>query len=121
MLVKLLAFLLLIGVTYIGIVFIAPTLADRYGNAPLNKKFRSLKSASEIDTVNSGASLYDRASNIAKPYIDESRATATQIQTTIDTKTEQAKEAAETARKAYEAAQEAKKSFDTLTNFGSGK
>lgn len=47
--------------------------------------------------------MIDRVTDIARPYIDESKAVTKQITETINTKTEQAKQAADSVEKAYNA------------------
>lgn len=41
--------------------------------------------------------------DIAKPYIDESKTVTKQVQETVTTKTEQVKQAADSVQKAYKA------------------
>jgi hypothetical protein len=120
MIAKLFAFLLLIAVIYVWLIFLAPELADQYGNPEWNSRIRLIKNISEIDSSSGATSLYEKATDIAKPYIDETRATATQIKTTVDVKTEQAKQVIEAAEKVYDATQEAKSKINTLTNFWTG-
>jgi hypothetical protein len=81
-----------------------------------------MKRAAELDRTDMlTGSLVDKAADIAKPYIDESKKmmddtkkTIESVNTVVNEKTEQAKQAAQTAQEAYDKAQEAKNKLDTL-------
>lgn len=60
------------------------------------------------------------AQDIAKPYIDETKNRANQIKTTLDTKTTEVKQAAESVQGAYKAVEWAKNDIQKLSTFGSG-
>lgn len=122
MLTRLFAFLLLVGILYILGVFFIPNFADTYGNREFNTKIRSLKW--EFENFSSGGieakSLIQSAQDIAKPYIDETKNRANQIKTTLDTKTTEVKQAAESVQGAYKAVEWAKNDIQKLSTFGSG-
>jgi hypothetical protein len=101
------SFLLLLSVIYLGTIFILPEIADTYGNKSWNDTVRALKSKIETDSgaLSGRTPLIDRVNDIAKPYIDETKSVVGQVQTTIDTKTEQVKQASESVQKAYDALQ----------------
>lgn len=119
---KLFASVLILLTTYVASVFVFPDLADRYGDIEINTQIRSLKS--KLDTFGSwglqSTSLIENAQNIAKPYIDETKNTAAQIQKTLLEKTEQAQKAANSIEKAYTAVESAKNDVKTIINANSG-
>lgn len=117
MFAKIIAFLILIAVVYVGSIFIIPDLADTYGNPSLNAQIRTLKGKlntfAEKDA--STKSLIDSAKGIASPYIQETRDTAANIQKTIEQKTEQVKETKASIDNAYQAVDTAKTNIQNLT------
>lgn len=119
---KLIAFLFIIGIIYIGAIFILPEVTDTYGNKSWNDAVRSFKAKLDTDNAHfwSGASLMEGITDIAKPYIDESKTVTKQVQETVTTKTEQVKQAADSVQKAYKAVEWAKNDVQKLTNFGTG-
>lgn len=129
MISKFIALFVLLVVVYVGLIFLAPDFTDTYGISSLNEKVRMLKRASELDrTFSDTGSLVDKANDIAKPYVDESKKMIDTTKQTIETvnsvvteKTEQAKQVINTAQEAYDKAQDAKEKLDTLTNFWTGK
>lgn len=129
MLSKLISLITIIVVIYLGLVFLAPDFIDTYGSISLNEKIRMAKRASELDrTLNTTWSLIDKATDIAKPYIDESKNVVNESKDTIinvnnvlTEKTEQAKQVIESAQDTYNKAQETKSKIDWLSNFGTGK
>ncbi len=122
MFTKLLAFFCIITIVYIGTIFMLPEIADTYGMKSWNDTIRSLKAKLDTDNAHfgSGKTLIDGISDIAKPYIDESRAVTKQVQETVTTKTEQVKKAADSVEKAYQAVEWAKKDVQKLTDFWTG-
>jgi hypothetical protein len=122
MLSRIFAIVLILSILYIGSVFLLPDIADTYGHKSWNDSLRSLKSRIDTDNADfsSGWAIIDRVTDIAKPYIDESKAVTKQIQETVTTKTEQVKQAADSVEKAYKAVEWAKTDMQKLTTFGSG-
>lgn len=129
MISKLIAVLVIFIVVYTWLIFLTPNFIDTYGITSFNEKVRMIKRASELDrSFESTGSLVEQASDIAKPYIDESKKIVEETKSTIETvntvvteKTEQAKQAIQTAQEAYDKAQEAKNKIENLTNFGTWK
>ncbi len=119
---KLIAFLFIIVILYIGAIFILPEMADTYGSKSWNNIVRSFKAKIDTDNAHfgSGKTLIDGISDIAKPYIDESKAVTKQVQETVTTKTEQVKKAADSVEKAYQAVEWAKNDVQNVTKFGTG-
>jgi hypothetical protein len=123
MFTKFLAFLMLIGIVYIGGVFLLPDITDSYWIKSWNTTIRNLKAKLESDhptNFSSGSTLIEKVTDIAKPYVDESKAVTNQVKTTIETKTEQVKQAADSVEKAYKAVEWAKSDVEKLTQFWSG-
>lgn len=129
MISRIIAAITILVVIYVWLIFLAPELADTYGIQSVNEKVRMMKRAAELDRTDMlTGSLVDKAADIAKPYIDESKKmmddtkkTIESVNTVVNEKTEQAKQAAQTAQEAYDKAQEVKNKLDTLTNFWTGK
>lgn len=68
MFARLIAFLILISVSYTLTVFFAPTFADKYGNKDLNARIRSIKEGS-LGLGSGGlspSSLFDQVTNSTK-------------------------------------------------------
>ncbi len=129
MFIKLFAFLILTGTAYILGVFFFPESTDTYGNKEWNMKIREYKKSLENFSSWSleAKSLIQNVQDIAKPYIDESQKTiqevqitAKEIKTTIDTKTQEVKQAADSVEKAYKAVEWAKNDIQKLSPFGTG-
>jgi methyl-accepting chemotaxis protein len=64
--------------------------------------------------------LMQNITDIAEPYIDQTRATTKEIQTTIKTKTQEVKQAADSVKKAYDAVEDAKNNVRKISTFGTG-
>ncbi len=122
MFTKLFALFILIGVLYTGAIFIIPDVADSYGMKSWNDTLRWFKSKLDTDTAHfsSGSTLIDNITDIARPYIDETKAVTKQVQETVTIKSMQVKQAADSVEKAYQAVEWAKKDVQKLTEFGSG-
>lgn len=128
MIAKLFWLIVLLSVSYVGAVFIAPEKADLYGNASLNATLRiwKLRLESTWSGWVSSKSLIENARDIAKPYIDESQKavkevqdTAVEIKTTIDTKTEQVSKAIDSTQKAINSVNKAKEDIGNTLRFSS--
>lgn len=144
MFAKLLAFILLLVVSYTLSIFAIPEIVDQYGNKDFNTKVRDIKekslhfasgsdSASSIadkildvskwiateaqGKIASGAEITNTVIDTSKVLIDEGKQTLENTEQILTEKTEQAKKAAESAQKAYEAVDQAKQDFKNLTNF----
>lgn len=105
-----------------GSVFLFPDFTDSIGNASWNTKLRNIKNSLESA---SGVLITDKpliksVTDIAKPYIDETRTTTEKMQTTIETKTQEIQQAADSVKKAYDALEWAKNDVKKITTFGSG-
>lgn len=116
MFARLFALIILVGMIYLVGVFLMPDITDQYGNASWNAKIREMKSNMESYT-GSSSSLFDAAKNTAQGYIDESKQTVNQIQTTVTEKTEQVKKATDSVQNAYTAVEKAKNDIQKLGNF----
>lgn len=144
MFIKFIAFISLLGGSYLLSVFVLPEVADQYGNKELNAKIRDIKEkslhfasgsdsawsiADKIFDVSkwiaieaqvklaSGAEITNSVIDTGRVFIDETKQTLENTEQVLTEKTEQAKKAAESAQKAYEATQQAKIDFQNLTNF----
>ncbi len=122
MLSRIIAFFILIITLYIGTVFLFPDFADTIGSTLWNEKIRNLKTSLDSATgaLISEKPLMENITDIAVPYIEEAQNTTNKIQTTIETKTEQVREAADSVKKAYDAVESAKNSVQKITTFGTG-
>ncbi|GAB0174546.1 MAG: hypothetical protein HHAS10_04250 [Candidatus Altimarinota bacterium] len=126
---RLIAFLLLLGISYVGAIFLAPDFIDLYGNKEVNEKIRALKRETELDRIsNNSGTLLDKTKDIARPFIEQSKDIVNQTQeslnqlnTVVTEKSEQAKDVIESAQETYKKAQETKSKIEGLTNFGTGK
>lgn len=123
---RLFAFIILIVSGYILLVFLFPEIADQYGNKELNVKIRNIKEQSLMiwSWNETPDSLWKNFSNKAEELgassqkiIDDSKQTAAQIQTTIEEKTIQVQQAANSVEKAYNAVNAAKTDIERLTSF----
>lgn len=119
MLSRLLSLFLIISVFYTLSVFLMPESADRYGNIILNEKIRSFKSGIDTNT-GSPASLYDQFKTTTTSYVDETRSTANQIQSTVEIKSQELQNTARSVQDAYTALEKAKTDIQKLGTFGSG-
>ncbi len=122
MLTKLFAFFTIIGILYTGAIFVIPEITDTYGMKSWNNTVRWFKSNLDADRAHfsSGSTLMDSLTDIAKPYIDESKSVTRQVQETVNTKATQVKQAADSVGKAYEAVEWAKKDVQKVIEFGTG-
>lgn len=123
---RLLAFIVLVISGYVLLVFFLPEIADRYGNKEFNSKIRTIKEQSLTiwswnETPDSlwkdFSSKAEEIRDSGQQFIDDSRKTATQIQSTIEEKSTQAQQAAESVEKAYDAVNTAKTDIERLTTF----
>ena len=128
MIARIFSFILLSTTLYTVSVFAFPDFSDHYGNPEWNKKIRSWKSGLEL--YGSGSieprSIIQSAADIAKPYIDESQKTiekiqntATDVQSSIDIKSEQVKKALDSAEQAIKAVDRAKLDLQNTLRFSS--
>ncbi len=128
MIAKLFWLFIIALVVYGGAIFIAPDIADTYGNKEFNTVIRLWKL--RLESTGSGwvssKSLIESARDIAKPYIDESQKavkevqnTAEEIKTTIDTKTEQVSKAIDSTQKAINSVNKAKEDIGNTLRFSS--
>lgn len=122
MLSRIFAFFILLATIYIGIVFLFPSFADSIGNPLWNKKIRNIKTTleSESGALITEKPLIENITDIAQPYIDETRSKTEAIQTTITEKTEQVRQAADSVKQAVDAVDTAKESIKKATTFGTG-
>ena len=122
MLTKLFALFTIVGIVYTGVVFVFPETADTYGMKSWNDAIRWFKSKIDTDNAHfsSGSTLIDNITDIAKPYIDESKSVTKQLQETMTTKVEQVQKAADSVEKVYEAVEWARKDVQKVTEFGTG-
>lgn len=122
MFTKLFALFTIVGILYTGAVFVIPETADTYGMKSWNDAIRWFKSKIDTDNAHfsSGSTLIDNITDIAKPYIDESKSVTKQLQETMTTKVEQIQKAADSVEKIYEAVEWAKKDVQKVTEFGTG-
>jgi hypothetical protein len=116
MFTRLFALVLLIGVVYGGFIFLAPEFADMYGNREWNEKIRMIKRATELDQASSIGSIVDKATDVARPYIDNTQTVVRDLQGTIDTKTEQAKQVIDATQKMYQSVEDAKSKLQNFTS-----
>lgn len=123
---RLLAFIILVISGYVLLVFFLPEIADHYGNKEFNSKIRTIKEQSLTiwswnETPDSlwkdFSSKAEGIRDSGQQFIDDSRKTATQIQSTIEEKNTQAQQAAESVEKAYDAVNTAKTDIERLTTF----
>ena len=118
---RLLAGIFVVWMSYLLLVFIAPNIADQYWNKEINTKIRefknqSLQFASGSDTP---ISLFEKIQWTTTSYIEESKNTAKTLETTINTKVNQAKDATVAVENAYSGVMDAANKIKILT--GSGK
>lgn len=123
---RLLAFIILVISGYVLLVFFLPEIADHYGNKEFNSKIRTIKEQSLTiwswnETPDSlwkdFSSKAEEIRDSGQQFIDDSRKTATQIQSTIEEKNTQAQQAAESVEKAYDAVNTVKTDIERLMTF----
>ena len=120
MLSRLFALVCIIVLLYIMWVFLLPNIADQYGDKSLNAKIRdfknqSLQFASWSDTPQS---LFEKVKSNTDTYIKETKEQAKELETTVNTKIEQAKEASNAVQNAYSGVIDAKQKIQVLTGTG---
>ncbi len=124
MIARLFALILILLVVGVGTIFLFPDFADRIGNPTLNASIRKLKHQTENIGALSGSSnpksLIENLSNNAVEMTNEVRSTATQVKSTIDTKTQEVKQAADSVQNAYQAVEKAKNDIQKVSIFQTG-
>lgn len=106
---------------YILLIFTFPNIADQYWNKEINTKIRDFKNqtlqfASGSDTP---TSLFEKIKWTTTSYFDESKNTVKTIESTVNTKVSQAKDATVAVENAYSGVIDAANKIKILT--GSGK
>lgn len=116
MIARIIALLLLLSVSYVLWVFLAPDFMDIYGDSDINAKIREYKDLSL--RFSSGAStpesLVEQITRSSQVYIDETRRTYENIENTISGKIQDVQVAADSVQKAYEAINEAKSDIQNV-------
>lgn len=124
MIARFLALILLCIVVGVGMIFLFPEFADRIGNPTWNASIRNLKHQAENIGTFSGASnpksLIENLSNNAKDMTHDLQSTATQVKNTIETKTQEVKQAADSVQNAYQAVEKAKNDIQKVSVFQTG-
>ncbi len=105
---------------YVLLVFVSPNIADQYWDPSINTKIRefknqSLQFASGSDTP---ISLFEKIQWTASSYFDESKNTVKNIETTINTKVNQVKDATVAVENAYSGVVDAANKIKILTGTG---
>jgi transcription elongation factor GreA-like protein len=97
MFTKLLAFIVLFSTLYVIGVFLFPELYDTYGNKTWNSHIRTIKEVLEKDHLETmtGETLIEKIRNNVNPYIEKTQEGIGHIESTIETKVEQTKQAIE--------------------------
>ncbi len=121
MLSRLFAGIFIVWMLYILLIFLLPNIADQYWSKEINTKIRdfknqSLQYASWSDTPQS---LFQKIKWTTSSYFDESKNTVKTIETTVNTKVNQAKDATAAVENAYSGVVDAANKIKILT--GSGK
>ncbi len=124
MIVRLFALILILLVLGVGTIFLFPDFADRVGSSTLNTSIRKLKHQTENIGVLSGSSnpmsLMENFSDNTTQITNEVRSTATQIKSTLETKTQEVKQAADSVQNAYQAVEKAKNDIQKVSVFQTG-
>ncbi len=113
--------ILIAGILYGMLVFVAPDLADQYGNRDINAKIREYKDKSLHFASGSSASgtLFDNIKWTATSYLDETKKNIEWFQITVNTKVSQVQEVWLAIESAYSGVMDAKRKIQNLS--GSGK
>lgn len=105
-------------------IFLFPEFADRIGNPTWNASIRKLKHQTENIGTFSGSSnpksLIENLGTNAREITNEMRSTATQVKGTIETKTQEVKQAADSVQNAYQAVEKAKNDIQKVSVFQTG-
>jgi methyl-accepting chemotaxis protein len=116
---RLIGFILLLIGVYILMIFIKPDIADQYGDKEINAKIRALKDSSlKLGSwAMLSGSLFENVTSTSKNIIEEWTRTVKQIQTTVEQKTQEVKDTANSVQEAVDAVNAAKSKVENLTNF----
>jgi hypothetical protein len=117
---RLFGFLIIIGLSYLMLIFIIPTTADQYWNKELNTKIReykniSLQFASGSDTP---ISLFDKLKGGTQVFIQDTKNNIQGLETSVDSKVKQVHEASIAVENAYSGVIDATQKIQNLTGTG---
>ncbi len=117
---RLFAGLFVLWMLYILWIFALPNIADQYWNKEINAKIRNIKDASLQFASGSDTpiSLFEKIKWTATSYFDESKNTVKNIETTVNTKVSQAKDATVAVENAYSGVIDAANKIKILTGTG---
>ncbi|MBC7504015.1 hypothetical protein H7169_03510 [Candidatus Gracilibacteria bacterium] len=117
---QLIGLIAVIILSYVFMIFVAPNIADQYGNGELNAKIRNIKDeslnfASGSDSLES---LFEKIKNTTTPYIENTKTSYDTLNSTVDTKVEQVKDTAKAVENAYTGIIDATQKIQNLTGTG---
>lgn len=120
MFTRLLGFIIILVTLYLMLVFVAPNLADQYGDKSLNIEIRNIKNHSLefASGSDSPVSLFEKMKNTAIPVIEDTKNTVKWFETTVNTKVIQAQEAKVAVENAYSGVVDATQKIKALTGTG---
>lgn len=120
MLIRLVSFIIILVTLYLMLVFVAPNIADQYGNKDFNTKIRNIKNESLefASGSDSPVSLFEKMKNSVTPVIEDTKNTVKDIETTVNTKVIQAQEAKVAVENAYSGFVDATQKIKALTGTG---
>lgn len=120
MFVRLFGSVVILVTLYLMLVFVAPNLADQYGDRDINAKIRNIKNQSLefASGSDSPVSLFEKIKGSATPYIEDTKNTVKWIEATVNTKVIQAQEAKVAVENAYSGVVDATQKIKALTGTG---
>jgi hypothetical protein len=107
-------------IVYVMLVFLSPNIADQYWDKDINAKIREFKDQTLHFASGSEdpKSLFEKVKSNTDTYIKETKEQAKELETTVNTKIEQAKEASNAVQNAYSGVIDAKQKIQILTGTG---
>ena len=107
-------------IIYILFIFLAPSITDKYWNPEINTKIRNFKN--QTLQLSSGwtapISFFEKIKWTTTTYYDESKNTIKTIETTVNTKIEQAKDVSVAVENVYSGIIDATQKIQILTGTG---
>lgn len=117
MFIRLFGTIIILITLYLMLVFVAPNIADQYGDRDINAKIRNIKNRSLefASGSDSPVSLFEKIRGSAIPYIEDTKSTVKWLETTVNTKVIQAQEAKVAVENAYSGVVDATQKIKALT------